>query len=170
MTMGFWTRGTQRTDAELNLIPMIDIMSVLVAFLLIYTAEVDLVQNAKGVEIPLSTADAKPQQSVVIMITKDDLFVQGEPVAHVADIIGASTALVEPLRRILDRPMLANNAVDQGSREITVIADKSLPFEVVKKVMATCTATAYGKISLAVIEKGKPALASAHSSAGQTST
>ena len=136
MTMGLWTRGAQRVDAELNLIPLIDIMSVLVAFLLIYTAEVDLVQNAKGVEIPQSTAEAKPQQSVVIMITKDDLFVQGEPVAHVADILRASTALVEPLRLILDRPMLANNAAaDQSSREITVVADKSLPFEVVKKVI-----------------------------------
>jgi biopolymer transport protein ExbD len=163
--MGLWTRGAQRIDAELNLIPLIDIMSVLVAFLLIYTAEVDLVQNAKGVEIPLSTADAKPQQSVVIMITKDDLFVQGEPVTHVADIVRSSNVLVEPLRLIL-----ANTAVaDQSSREITVIADKSLPFEVVKKVMATCTATAYGKISLAVIEKGKPAGAGAPSST-QSST
>jgi biopolymer transport protein ExbD len=157
-------------NAELNLIPLIDIMSVLVAFLLIYTAEVDLVQNSKGVEIPLSTAEAKPQQSVVIMITKDDLFVQGEPVTHVADIVRSSNVLVEPLRLILDRPMLANTAVaDQSSREITVIADKSLPFEVVKKVMATCTATAYGKISLAVIEKGKPAGAGAPSST-QSST
>ena len=171
MTMGFWTRGSQRTDAELNLIPLIDIMSVLVAFLLIYTAEVDLVQNSKGVEIPLSTAEAKPQQSVVIMITKDDLFVQGESVAHVADILRDSNALVEPLRRILDRPMLASSATDdQSAREITVIADKSLPFEVVKKVMATCTATAYGKISLAVIEKGKPAGAGGQSSTAQSST
>jgi len=30
---------------------------------------------------------------------------------------------------------------------------------VVKKVMATCTAAAYGRISLAVIEKDKPARA-----------
>src|SRR4249920_639036 len=115
MTMGLWPRGAQRIDAELNLIPLIDIMSVLVAFLLIYTAEVDLVQNYKGVEIPLSTAEAKPQQSVVIMITRDDLFVQGEPVTHVADILRDSGALVGPLRLILDRPMLANNAADQGS-------------------------------------------------------
>jgi biopolymer transport protein ExbD len=169
MTIGLWTRGAQRIDAELNLIPLIDIMSVLVAFLLIYTAEVDLVQNSKGVEIPLSTAEAKPQQSVVIMITKDDLFVQGEPVTHVADILRDSSALVGPLRLILDRPMLANTAADQGSREITVIADKSLPFEVVKKVMATCTATAYGKISLAVIEKGKPAGAGGQNSTTQSS-
>ena len=38
-------------------------------------------------------------------------------------------------------------------REVTVIADKSLPFDLVKKVMATCTATTYGKISLAVLQK-----------------
>lgn len=158
MTMGMWTRVGQRTDAELNLIPMIDIMSVLVSFLLIYTAEVDLVQNAKGVEVPMSVADMKPQQSVVVMITKDKLFVQGELVAQVADIRGETGQLVEPLRRVLDRPMLAGaTSVDKSAREITVIADKSLAFDVVKKVMATCTATDYGKISLAVIEKGKPA-------------
>lgn len=166
MTMGMWSRVGQRTDAELNLIPMIDIMSVLVAFLLIYTAEVDLVQNAKGVEVPMSVADTKPQQSVVVMITKDSLFVQGELVAQVADIRGDAGQLVESLRRVLDRPMLAGDiaTVDQSAREITVIADKGLAFEVVKKVMATCTATAYGKISLAVIEKAKPAGAGGQSS------
>ena len=37
------------------------------------------------------------------------------------------------------------------------MADKSLPYEVVKKVMATCTTAAYGRISLAVIEKDRPA-------------
>ena len=49
--------------------------------------------------------------------------------------------------------------VDVSSREITVLADKSLPYEVVRKVMATCTAADYGKISLAVLEKEKPARA-----------
>ena len=38
-------------------------------------------------------------------------------------------------------------------RFVTRIADKSLPFELVRKVMATCTATTYGKISLAVLQK-----------------
>ena len=39
---------------------------------------------------------------------------------------------------------------------ITVLADKSLPYDVLKKVMATCTDADYGKISLAVIQKEKP--------------
>ena len=45
-------RRKHREDAELNLIPLIDIMSVLVAFLLVYSAEVEVVQNSKGVEVP----------------------------------------------------------------------------------------------------------------------
>jgi biopolymer transport protein ExbD len=40
-----------RVDAELNLIPLIDILSVMVAFLLVYSAEVEVIQNTEGVEI-----------------------------------------------------------------------------------------------------------------------
>ncbi|HEX2492874.1 MAG TPA: biopolymer transporter ExbD [Steroidobacter sp.] len=163
--MSWFTRSREHGETELNLIPLIDIMSVLVSFLLIYSTEVEIVQNTKGVEVPRSTAEAKPTQSVVVMITKDNLFVQGELIANVAEVRTAETPLVEPLRDVLARPMLAGGAAAAdpaaGPREITVIADKSLPFEVLKKVMATCTASAYGKISLAVMEKDKPAVAGA---------
>jgi biopolymer transport protein TolR len=144
-----------REDAELNLIPLIDVMSVLVAFLLIYTADVEIVQNAKGVEIPQSTAETQAQQSVVVTLTRDHLFVQGELVANLADINASAEPLVEPLQRVLNRPMLLGSGGGAGAsmREVTVIADKSLPFELVRKVMATCTSTTYGKISLAVLQK-----------------
>ena len=153
--MSLLNRSSQpREDAELNLIPLIDVMSVLVAFLLIYTADVDIVQNSKGVEIPQSTAETQAQQSVVVTITRDHVFVQGERVADVADIETSSETLVEPLRRVLDRPMLLGSGGDAtAQREVTVIADKSLPFELVRKVMASCTSTTYGKISLAVLQK-----------------
>jgi len=36
------------------------------------------------------------------------------------------------------------------------MADKDLPYEVLRKVLATCTAAAYGKISLAVLQREKP--------------
>lgn len=147
-----------RADAELNLIPLIDILSVMVAFLLVYSTNVEIVQNAKDVEIPQSTAEAPPKQSVVVMITKDQLFVQGELIATLAEISDSGTPLIEPLRAVLDRPMLVGGATDArlAAHEITVLADKSLPYEVVKKVMATCTAASYGKISLAVIERDRP--------------
>ena len=104
--MSLLNRAKPREDAELNLIPLIDVMSVLVAFLLIYTMDVEIVQNTKGVEIPQSTAETQAQQSVVVMITKDHVFVQGELVADVAEVTASSEPLVEPLRRVLDRPMV----------------------------------------------------------------
>ncbi len=90
--MNYWNRARPRSDAELNLIPLIDIMSVLVAFLLIYSTEVEVVQNTKGIEIPQSSAEVKPQQSVVVMVTKEHLFVQGEPIATIAEVQSATTA------------------------------------------------------------------------------
>ena len=79
-----------REDAQLNLIPMIDILSVLVAFLLVYSTDVEVLQNSAGVSIPQSRTDARPKQSVVVMVTKDALFVQGETVASLAEIGRAS--------------------------------------------------------------------------------
>jgi biopolymer transport protein ExbD len=46
--------------------------------------------------------------------------------------------------------------IDIATREITVLADKALPYDVVRKVMATCTAASYGKISLAVMRREEP--------------
>jgi biopolymer transport protein ExbD len=94
------------------------------------------------------------------MITKDQLFVQGELVANVGDIRDARTQMIAPLRQVLDRPMISADGspeeLDPAAREITVMGDKTLPYDVVRKVMATCTAAAYGKISLAVMRKEEP--------------
>jgi biopolymer transport protein ExbD len=147
-----------KADAELNLIPLIDILSVMVAFLLVYSTEVEVIQNTKAIEIPQSIAQASPKQSVVVMITKDELFVQGELVTSIKDIRAANTALIEPLREALKRPRLMGDVAekDLAEREITVMGDKSLPYDVLKKVMATCTDADYGRISLAVLQKEKP--------------
>jgi biopolymer transport protein TolR len=148
-----------RADAQLNLIPLIDILSVMVAFLLVYSTEVEVIQNSKGIEIPQSIAQTAPKQSVVVMITKSDLFVQGEFIATVKDIQAEKSAVVQPLAAALARPLLVGKdmtAKDIAQREITIMADKALPYDVLKRVMATCTAADYGKISLAVIQKEKP--------------
>jgi len=165
LNRGIGARGHRlrgREDAQLNLIPLIDIMSVMVAFLLVYSTEVEVIQNSKGVAVPQSIADVHPKASVVVMITKEQLFVQGEPVATMAQIEDPGARDIEPLREILQRPIAGLDAAARdavlASQEITVMADKSLPYEVVRKVMATCTAAAYGKISLAVLQKESPSI------------
>jgi biopolymer transport protein TolR len=147
-----------RADAELNLIPMIDILSVMVAFLLVYSTEVEVLQNSKGIEIPQSISEQRPRQTVVVMLTKDDLFVQGERVASINDVRASTDPIIAPLRDALKRPTLVGQemtAKDIAAREITVMADKMIPYEVLKKVMSTCTDADYGRLSFALVQKEK---------------
>jgi biopolymer transport protein ExbD len=151
-----------RADATLNLIPFIDILTVMVAFLLVYSTEVEVIQNTKGVEVPQSIAQTSPRQSVVVMITKTDLFVQGEPITSVAEIRANPAPIIPALHDALKRPMLVGrelSARDLAAREITIMGDKALPYDVLKKVMATCTDADYGRISLAVLQTEKPFVA-----------
>jgi biopolymer transport protein TolR len=153
-----------RVDGQLNLIPMIDILSVMVSFLLVYSTNVEVVQNSKGIEIPQSISERQPRTTVVVMLTKEDLFVQGERVSSVAEIEASAGDIIAPLRDALKRPTLVGQEVteqDLAEREITVMGDKSLPYDVLKKVMRTCTDADYGRISLAVLQKDKPVPAGA---------
>ncbi|HEX4050956.1 MAG TPA: biopolymer transporter ExbD [Steroidobacteraceae bacterium] len=152
-----------RADAHLNLIPMIDILSVMVSFLLVYSTNVEVLQNTRAIQIPQSISEKQPRVTVVVMLSQDELYLQGAPIATVAQI-RAGGEIVAPLRQALDRPLLLGSQAQQqaiADREITVMADKALPYDVLKKVMATCTDANYGRISLAVMQKDKPVPAGA---------
>jgi biopolymer transport protein ExbD len=147
-----------KNESELNLIPMIDILSVLVSFLLVYSTEVEVVQNTKSIEIPESIVTAKPRETVVVMLTKEDLFVQGERVASIADVRASESLIIAPLSEALKRPRLIGQKMAErelAEREVTVMAEKSLPDEILKKVMSTCTDADFGKISFATMQKDK---------------
>ena len=149
-----------RAGVSLNLIPMIDILSVMVSFLLVYSTEVEVLQNTKGIEIPESVAEQKPRETVVIMITRDELLVQGQPIARIADIEKMDGTIIAPLKSALERPTVAMPRRvlerDIANRELTIMGDKVVPYNVLKKVMATCTDANFGRISLAVLQKDKP--------------
>jgi len=92
------------------------------------------------------------------MLTKDELFVQGERVASIEEVKANEGLVIAPLREALARPRLIGERMAErelAEREVTVMADKSLPYEVLKKVMSTCTDADFGKISFATIEKDK---------------
>ena len=147
-----------RADAYLNLIPMIDILSVMVSFLLVYSTNVEVLQNTRAIQMPESISQAQPRVTVVVMLTRDELYLQGEPIATVEQVRASPGEIIAPLATALSRPMIGAPSASQdiSQREITVMADKSLPYEVLKKVMTTCTDANYGRISLAVMQKDKP--------------
>jgi biopolymer transport protein ExbD len=39
------------------------------------------------------------------------------------------------------------------TEEVTILADRTVPFNIIKKVMSTCTHEGYERVSLAVLQK-----------------
>jgi len=154
-------KRSHRPDGHLALIPFIDMMTIMVVFLLVHTADTDILPNTKSIQIPQSIAEKRPHETVVVMVTKDSVFVDGKLVASIGEIRQANTPIIEPLRVALkgaaDRMLQFTARQDISEREVTIMGDKSLPYELVKKLMATCTEADYGKVSLAVVEKERAA-------------
>lgn len=155
-----------RRGVALNLVSLMDIFTILVFFLLVNSSDVEVLPNARDIQLPESIVDEKARENVVILVTDEQVLVQGRPVATVAEaeagplvIPGLEAALREQTDRVLRKASMA----EVQDREVTIMGDRELPYRLLKRVMATCTAADYGRISLAVMQKApnRDALAAA---------
>ena len=142
---------------HMTLVPFIDMLTILVVFLLVHTSDVDILPNTKNISIPESISDKKPRPTVVVMITKEELLVDGRSVGTIAQIEASPDAVYPPLKAALQSQadkVLAGAAKDDiKEREVTILGDRNTPYKVLRKIMATATDAEYGKVSLAVIER-----------------
>ena len=145
--------GAGSGHGPLALIPMIDMMTILVVYLLVHTADMEILPNSKNITIPQSNSEQKPRETTVVMVTRDMLYVNGEPVLKVADLGAAPDPVVEPLRAALSQQAAAVLPGAEVNREVTVMAEKSLPYSVLRKIIATSSDAEYTKVSLAVVER-----------------
>src|SRR5262245_52171000 len=138
------------------LIPMIDMLTILVVYLLVHAADYEILPNTRSIQIPQSVSETKPRETLTVLITQDALFVNGAEVASVAELRAHPQPVIEPVKRVLVSEAgkrLLKDKDDPSSHEVTVLADKDLPYSFVKSILSTCTAAEYGKVSLAVIER-----------------
>ena len=145
----------------LALVPMIDMLMILVVYLLVHSADTEILPNTRNIAIPHSVSEQKPRPATVVTVTRDMLYVNGDAVVSVAEVGRTQEPVVEALRAALDRqaaPLLGGAA---GPLEVTVMAEKSLPYAVLRKIVASCSAADYSKVSLAVVEREQALLAQA---------
>jgi biopolymer transport protein TolR len=151
-------RQRSHGGSHMALVPFIDMLTMLVVFLLLHSSDVEILPNTKNITVPQSIAELKPRETVVVMVTTEDVLVNGRVVAKVSELVGNDQQLViEPLRAALkeqvDSSLRSAAQEDLADREVTIMGDKGTPFAVLKRVMATATAADYGKVSLAVLQR-----------------
>ncbi len=138
------------------LVPMIDMLVILVVYMLVHTSDYEILPNTKNISIPSSVSEAKPNNSTVMMITKDTIFVNGKVAATVDGVERADPTSLHSLENALNASIHAATVLqstEAESPEVTVMADKELPYSLLKSVMSAATQAHVGKLSLAVVEK-----------------
>ncbi len=142
---------------KMNLTSLMDVFTILVFFLLVNSGSVELLEAPKDVKLPESVVETKPRETVVISVGQEDVLVQGQIVARVNDILQGQPDTMAPLTARLAE--LKESIVGPSTlavaetQEITILADKSVPFIVIRKIMSTCTDEGYENVSLAVIQR-----------------
>jgi biopolymer transport protein TolR len=150
------TRNVSLVD--LNLVSLIDIFTILIFFLLSNTADVETLPSNRAVKLPESTAETKPKETVVVVVTPSDILVGGRKVAQVADVMNVEGDLIEPLKAELD--LLSSRQVirpenQAQSRTVTIMGDKQIPYKLLRKVMVTCARANFTDVSFAVLRKSE---------------
>lgn len=149
----------RKKPAALNLTSLMDVFTILVFFLLANSSSSEVLSTPKQIILPDSVVETKPRETVVIMVSPDTVLVQGEIAVETTELLNSTDGIISCITDRLDH--LKGNIIGTStktvakSQEITILADKTIPFRVLKKIMATCTASGYGKISLAVIQRAK---------------
>jgi len=135
----------------LNLIPMMDVLTVLVLFLLFHSFQGELPEQR--LELPDSVVETRPRETLAIVVNPEVVMVQGAPVVSTSELYEDRIAMVAQIKVRLQELEQDIGVTAPEGKEITLLADKTIPFKVLKKIMSTCTASGYGRISLAVVQK-----------------
>ena len=150
---------SRKTLTGLNLTPLMDVFTILVFFLLFHSSGGDILETPKQIKLPDSVVETKPRETVMIMVSPEVVVVQGEVVVNTPELLDDRVRMVAGITERLEQLErniigISTKAVAEG-KEITILADKTIPFKVLKKIMSTCTDSGYGRISLAVVQKAE---------------
>jgi len=148
-------RNAQKT--ALNLTALMDIFTILVFFLMLNQNDSEVL-NKDEVELPKSIATSELKETIRVLVTKEDVLIQGRPIMKVSALETSKEEIVPELKKELD--YLASRsplpeALKAEGRPITIMGDKDTPYSVLKRIMDTCAKAEYNNISLAINQKGE---------------
>jgi biopolymer transport protein ExbD len=146
--------------AKPQMTSLVDVLICLVFFLLKnFSSEGDIITPAKNLELPMSSAKLRPENTLNLAISRKHIMAEGTPVALVDeelerpgnDIPGLATYLEEKRKQTEEIAQYDKNVSFTG--KLTIQGDRLIPYYLLQKVLATCGANGYSSFSLAVIKR-----------------
>jgi biopolymer transport protein ExbD len=145
---------------DMNLVSLIDVFTILIFFLLSSASGVETLVSPKAVKLPLSAAEKAPKDTVVLVVSGEEILAEGRRVAMVADVLASPQDLIPTLKAELD--LLATRTavrvenqtkIASDGHAVTIMADKDIPYRLLRKVMVTCASANFVDVAFAVRRK-----------------
>ena len=148
-------KSRNHASLDMNLVSLIDVFTILIFFLLSNSGEVQTLPSA-AVKLPESTSEKAPRENLVVVVSGQDIVVEGRKVADVAQVMADGGDLIPGLKSELDllsqrQVVTAKNA--GANQAITIMGDKEIPYQLLRKVMVTCARANFVDVSFAVRQK-----------------
>lgn len=149
-------RAKAGASMDMNLVSLIDVFTILIFFLLSSATGVETLVSPKAVDLPISSAEKEPKSTVLLVVSGDDIVIDGRKVASVAEAEKLSGDVIPALQAELQllgqrKAVLAENKADQQA--VTIMADKQMPYSLLRKLMFTCARANFADVSFAVRKK-----------------
>ncbi|WP_111656481.1 ExbD/TolR family protein [Isoalcanivorax indicus] len=146
-------RVGQRPAASLSLTSLMDIFTILLLYLLVNQSDNPVLDPPREIVLPNSIVETKPRETVVVAVSPDEVLIRGEHVMSMQALLESEGSIIEAIRdrmQSIGEGALGLGDDDLDGTEVTILADQDVHYSTMKRIMASCTAAGYNRISLAV--------------------
>ena len=149
-----------KRQVSINVVSLIDIFAILVFYLLVNALVVEVIPEYQNLKLPDSVSKDKAKRTVAVAISDHSILVDDHVVMSVDEALLVNERTLQSLAQVLSsRQKEDEKPLIDGEPEIldvNIVADYKTPYELLKKVLATCVDAKFGKVSLAVraLEQG----------------
>ena len=155
----FSRRGPKHVVPRIKMTSMMDILTVLLLFLLkSFVVDAGIVTPPPDVELPQSSSEESPKEALVVAISGEAILVGAQPVTTVAEALHGDDLLIGPLEaklvEELDRmdEIAAQRGREPEEGQVTIQGDRDIEYQLLQRVMYTCSSAGFGRMALAVIK------------------
>ncbi len=136
-------------NAALNMVSLMDIFTILVFFLLVNTTSSEVLPTPKKLTLPDASVNQTPRKNLVIAVNNENITLQGRPVIDIQTVMKDKKKTIQSLYTALKRQAATVKGLTD-TKGVTIMADREIPYALLKKIMLTCQGAEFTNLSFAV--------------------
>ncbi len=150
-------KSRNQTMVDMNLVSLIDVFTILIFFLLSSAGVETALPSLKSVQLPQSTAEKSPKETLAVIVSAQEIVVEGRQVASVPEVMAQPADLIPGLQaelKLLAQRQTVRAENKEAEKALTIVADKDIPYRLLRKVMVTGSQSGFSDVSFAVRKRG----------------